>query len=68
MAERIRAFDLRAEGNRMDTLFHFICFHLFVIFMCNLFSTYFSILSTFFSAIDFLKFQNRLVQCLAHLM
>jgi hypothetical protein len=38
------------------------------IFMCNFFSSYFSILSPFFSSIDFFKFKNRLVQCLALVM
>jgi hypothetical protein len=57
MAERFRVFDLRMEGLKvrilMDPFFHFIFFHLFLIFMCNFFSAYFSILSPFFSSIDF---------------
>jgi hypothetical protein len=66
MAERFRAFDLCMERYNVGLnpvryvfsfyFFHFILFFsiLFLIFMCNYFSTYFSISSPFFSSIDFL--------------
>jgi hypothetical protein len=49
----VRTFDLRTEGYRFESRWRiFPFFHLFLIFMCNLFSTYFSILTPFFSSID----------------
>jgi hypothetical protein len=41
-------------SNPHVSFFHFIFFHLFFIFICNFFSTYLSMLSPFFSSIDFL--------------
>jgi hypothetical protein len=53
------------SGLMVDGDFPFYFFDLFFIFMCNLFSTYFSILTPFFFSIDIFKFQNRLGQCVA---
>jgi hypothetical protein len=65
VAERFRAFGLRTEGGTCRFEFQWVLFFIlfvsiYFLFLCVMFfsTSYFSILSPFFSSIDFFKFQN----------
>jgi hypothetical protein len=69
MADRFRAFDLHTEGNRFESRWILFSFNFFPFISCVIFfRRIFQYYQLSFLQLIFLKFQNRLVQCLALVM